>query len=119
MKRALWVLAVLVDGFGIAATWPLFTAEPSASSVAWGVVVIAVLVGLLVLLLRPQVFGRLALVSAKVLCTALPVIAFLGSLDSASISGQEVVAIAIAALAAWLNWVALRGHAVHAAPRAA
>jgi hypothetical protein len=119
MKRTLWLLAVFVDGSGIAATWPLFTAEPDATSVGWGVAVVTVLVGLLLLLIKPQILGRYAATTTKVLCAAVPAIAFLGSLDSASISGLEIVAIVIAALAGWLNWLALREHATHATPRAA
>ena len=119
MKRSLWALALLIDVVGLAAAWPLFTSEPDATSVIWGVVLVGVLGGLLLLLIRPRLFGSYAATCAKVLCAAVPGVAFLGSLDSASISGHEVIAIAVAALAGWLNWVAFKGHPTHAAPRAA
>lgn len=118
MNRALWGFALIVDTLAILATWPFFASEPSAASVGWGVVLVALFGALLVLLLKPAIFGSHAGKSAKVLCVAVPAIAFVGSLDTGSISEQEFYAIVVAALVGWLNWAAFRRHAV-VVPKAA
>lgn len=119
MNRALWGFALLLDTLAILATWPFFASEPSTASVGWGAVIVALFGALLALLLKPAIFGRHLGTSAKVLCVAVPAIAFLGSLDTGSISGQEFYAIVLAALVSWLNWAAFRRHPAIAAPKAA
>ena len=119
MNRSLWALALLVDTLALVATTPFFFSEPTGTSFAWGGILVVLFGALLILLLKPQFFGRHAPIAAKSLCVALPVVAFLGSLDMGRISGQEVYAIALAAILGWLNWAAFRRHAANVAPKAA
>jgi hypothetical protein len=119
MNWALWGLALVVDILGLSYALLLFTSMPDAESVAWGVLVLAIFTALLLVLIRPQLFGSHATVSARALSVAVPVVAFLGSLDYGSISGLEVVAVVIAGLVGCLNWVAFRRHPKYVAPRAA
>ena len=119
MNWALWGLALLVNLLGLSYALLLLTSVPDAESVAWGVVVLGIFAALLLLLIRPHLFGNHAAVSAKVLSAAVPTVAFLGSLDYGSISGLEVVAIVIAGLAGCLNWLAFRRHPKYVAPSAA
>jgi hypothetical protein len=64
-------------------------------------------------------FGRRSGVGAKTLSLAVPVVAFLGSLDSASISGFEIVAIVVSALIGVINWLAFRRNPIYVGQKAA
>lgn len=120
MDRALWGLAIVVDVLGLVATWPFFTPDPDVASIIWNVILFSIFTALLLLLLKPRAFSRQhARLAAKVLCSAVPAAALLGSLDSASISGLEAVAIVVALLAGWLNWIAFNGYATSVDVRAA
>lgn len=119
MNRLLWALAILVDIIAIFSTWPFFTSEPTLMSVGIGVLLVILFGALLILLIRPKVFGHRVRGSAKFLCFAVPGIAFVGSLDSASISGHEMYAIVFAGLIGWLNWVAFRQSIATEVPSAA
>lgn len=88
-------------------------------SVGIGALLVILFGALLFLLIRPQVFGHRVWGSAKFLCVAMPAIAFVGSLDSTSISGHEMYAIVFAGLIGWLNWVAFRRSVVTVVPSAA
>jgi hypothetical protein len=113
MNRAIWGLAVLGDTLGVLATWPLFSSQPSLESVAWGVVLLVLFGTLLLLLVIPRLFGMhdRVITAAKILCAAVPLAVFIGSLDVGTISGFEAYAIALAILVGWLNWLAIRKHA--------
>jgi len=121
MNRVLWGLAIAVDFLGILSAGPLFASDPPPASTAWGIVVLVIFGGLLVLLLKPQVFGTLhrMVTAAKVLCIAVPASALIGSLDSGTISGLEASAIVVAVLVGWLNWAAVQRHVVHELTKAA
>ncbi len=88
-------------------------------SVGIGVLLVILFGALLLVLIRPQVFGHRVRGSTKFLCVAVPTIAFVGSLDSGSISGHEMYAIVFAGLVGWLNWVAFRRRVATVAPNAA
>ena len=119
MTWLIWALAVLVDTVAICSTWPFFTSEPTLLSVGIGALLVILFGALLLLLIRPQVFGRRVRGGAKFLCVAVPAIAFVGSLDSESISGHEMYAIVVAGLVGWLNWVAFRRRVATVVPNAA
>ena len=119
MNRLLWVLAILVDIIAIFSTWPFFASEPTLMSVGIGVLLVILFGALLFLLIRPQVFGHRVSGCAKFLCVAVPGIAFVVSLDSASISGHEMYAIVFAGLIGWLNWAAFRRGVATEVPSAA
>lgn len=119
MKRAIWVLALVVDALAIIAASSFFISEPPFSAIAWGVLMIAVFSALLVFLVRPQLLGHRASTAVAILCVAIPAAMFLGSLDSGRISGQEAYAILIGGLVGWLNWSAFRRQHVNVTPKAA
>ena len=119
MDRALWGFAIVIDTLCLAASWPFFTSEPNAASIIWGIILLLIFTALLLLLLKPQIFGQHARLGAKVFCSAVPVAALFGSLDSASISGQEAFAIVVAVFVGWLNWTAFTRRATNVHARAA
>ena len=121
MRRATWVVAILVDVVGVALGFLHFIAEPQPLIVFWGAVQIGLFAALIAFLVRPRLVADPAhyRLVTRVFCFSLPAAALVGSLDSGTISGLEWVAIVVAGLIAALNWVALSANAVAPLPRAA
>jgi len=114
MNKAIWILAILIDALGVVLGCTYFLAN-EVLVWAWGVATIVIFGSLLILLIRPQVFGERThpATAAKILCWSVPIAAFVGSLDSGVISGLEWLAIIGYGLVGGLNWLAFRGRVPH------
>lgn len=104
-----WGTALLLDcAFLIVALSILVGEEFGPGS--WWFVAMALLFGVLVAALvgkRRERPWKPLIGSARRLCWLLPVMALVGSLDSAMISGHEMVAVIVAAVLGGINWIGL------------
>jgi len=109
MGRALRALAIVADLLCITMVAPIFLPGTPADVLLWAGLTVTLLVGLLVLVLKPSVLPTRRLTQITItLCVALPAIALVGSLDAGTVSGLEVVSILVAAVVGLLNWAAIK-----------
>jgi hypothetical protein len=111
MRTLGWLTALLLNGAPVFAFVPtIFEDGAPAQARALGAIVVVLglaIVGLLLSarLARLPSWGALAM---RYLCTSLPVLWLLGSLDHGILSGQELLSIVLVWVFAWGTWRAFK-----------